>query len=336
MALEPLLLPIEDRSQVGEARRQAFALAGTAGLGDVSREQVALVVTELGTNLIKHAGGGALIVRVLSGAPALEVLSLDRGVGIAHIDESLRDGFSTSGSAGTGLGAVHRLSCLLDVYSTRPGGTAIVARVGARRAPESATTKLWDFGAVCVPKAGENINGDAWSAAIDAEGSFSVLLVDGLGHGLGAADAARAAVHVFETRPDLSPATQVGAVHAALRGTRGAAVAVAQINRRRGTLGFAGIGNVAGSIISGDETRQLVSMNGTVGHAARRISEFTYPWPDDALLVLHTDGLGSRWSLDRYPGLTHHHPALIAGVLYRDFHRRADDVTVFAVRRRLP
>jgi anti-sigma regulatory factor (Ser/Thr protein kinase) len=303
-----------------------------AGLGETAREQLALIVTELATNLIKHAGGGALIVRVLNGASALEVLALDRGVGIAHLDESFRDGFSTAGSAGTGLGAVSRLSCLLDVYSMRQGGTAIVSRL---RTPKlsSATPDLWDVGAVCLPKTGEDVNGDAWSGAVGVEGSYSVLLVDGLGHGLGAADAARAAVRAFEARPELPPAVQVAAVHEALRGTRGAAVGVARINRRTATVQFAGVGNVAGSVISGSTSRQLVSLNGTAGHAVRRINEFSYPWPDDGLLVLHSDGLGSRWTLDRYPGLVDHHPALVAGVLFRDFNRHTDDVTILAARR---
>jgi serine phosphatase RsbU (regulator of sigma subunit) len=217
----------------------------------------------------------------------------------------------------------------------RPGGTAIVSRLGTPK-PSGATPNLWDVGAVCVPKTGEDVNGDAWSGAIGAEGSYSLLLVDGLGHGLGAADAARVAVRVFKARPELPPAVQVAAVHEALRGTRGAAVAVARINRRTATLQFAGIGNVAGSIISGGTSRQLVSMNGTVGHVVPRINEFSYPWPDDALLVLHSDGLGSRWSLDGYPGLADHHPALVAGVLFRDFNRHSDDVTVVAARSRRP
>jgi len=331
--LDPLLLPIEDRSHIGEARRQASALAGLAGLEEVPRERVALIVTELGSNLIKHAGGGALIVRVLSGKAALEVLALDRGAGIARIEDSLRDGFSTSGSAGTGLGAVFRQSCLLDVYSMRPGGTAIVARVGAAK-PPGVVACSWDVGAVCVPKAGENVSGDAWSTAMGPEGSYFLLLVDGLGHGLGAADAARAAVRVFERRPQLSPAVQVAAIHDGLRGTRGASVAVASVDRRAGTLAFAGIGNVAGSVISAAGSRQLVSMNGTAGHVVQRINEFIYPWTPGALLVLHSDGLGSRWSLDRYPGLTDHHPALVAGVLFRDFNRRTDDVTVLVARTR--
>ena len=129
------------------------------------------------------------------------------------------------------------------------------------------------------------------------------------GTGSGAADAARLAVAAFESAPDLSPAAQVAAIHDALRGSRGAAVAVARIDPARGQLAYSGIGNIAGAIVSGAVTRHLVSGNGTAGHSAGRINEFAYPWSDDALLVMHSDGLGSRWQIGSYPGLPSRHPA---------------------------
>jgi hypothetical protein len=78
--------------------------------------------------------------------------------------------------------------------------------------------------------------------------------------------------------------------------------------------------------------RHLVSHSGIVGHAARRAQLFDVPYPPDALVVLHSDGLTSRWDLARYPGLAMRHPALVAAVLYRDFSRGSDDVTVFVAR----
>jgi len=160
--------------------------------------------------------------------------------------------------------------------------------------------------------------------------------VDGLGHGLGAADAARLATRAFGEESHLPPAALVGAIHGALRGSRGAAVSVARIDRAREVVTYAGLGNVAGVVSSGGDSRHLVSTNGTAGHDRGRIHEFTYPWPADALLVMHSDGLGSRWQLERYPGLAARHPALVAGVLYRDWSRGRDDVTVVAARLRRP
>jgi hypothetical protein len=122
------------------------------------------------------------------------------------------------------------------------------------------------------------------------------------------------------------------ALHGALRSTRGAAVALAVVDLRSQTLRFVGVGNLAGYIFSGEESRSLVSHNGTVGHSLHKVQEFGYPFPPGSLLVMHSDGLATRWQLNAYAGLVSHHPSLIAGVLYRDFNRGRDDVTVLAAR----
>lgn len=330
LARAPLPFAITEVSQVGEARRQIMGLAGLVGLDVDQQGKLALVVNELGSNLVKHAGGGELLVRALEDPAGIEVLALDRGAGMTSVAECFRDGYSTASSPGTGLGAVERLAAFVDVYSTRPGGTAILARVDASGRRDARVSPVL-VGAACVPKAGEDVCGDGFAVA--AVSCPTVMVVDGLGHGVGAADAARLAVAAFEFAPDLPPATQVQAIHDALRGSRGAAVAVARIDPGRGVIAYSGIGNVAGAVVSGGGTKHLVSGNGTAGHNAARINEFTYPWSDDALLVMHSDGLGSRWQMERYPGLASHHPALVAGILYRDWSRGRDDVTVVAVRR---
>jgi hypothetical protein len=75
-------------------------------------------------------------------------------------------------------------------------------------------------------------------------------------------------------------------------------------------------------------------VNGTVGQGTLRVREFDYAWSPGSVLVMASDGLGTRWSLDDYPGLAARHPALVAAVLYRDHARGRDDVTVLAVRAR--
>jgi hypothetical protein len=92
------------------------------------------------------------------------------------------------------------------------------------------------------------------------------------------------------------------------------------------------VGNVACAVVAGAATRHLVSHSGIVGHSMRKVQEFAAPWPSGALLVMHSDGVASHWDLGAYPGLSARHPAVIAAVLYRDFWRRRDDVTVVAAR----
>jgi anti-sigma regulatory factor (Ser/Thr protein kinase) len=327
-----LPLVVDEPSQIGEARRRTLDLATSTGLDEDLRGRLALVVNELGSNLVKHASGGLLLVRAIETPPAVEVLAIDRGEGMASVVECFRDGYSTAGSPGTGLGAVQRLASLVDVYTMHPGGTAIVARVSAKGRRDDRPVAL-EVGTVSVPRTGEEVCGDAFSVADDQEFP-ALMVVDGLGHGLGAADAARLAVRAFEATPGLPPGAQVMAIHDALRGSRGAAVSVASIDRARGLVTYAGLGNIAGTIVARGTTRHMVSANGTAGHAAGRIHEFTYPWSEEAVLVMHSDGLASRWQIERYPGLPSHHPSLVAGVLYRDWGRERDDVTVVAARLR--
>jgi hypothetical protein len=74
-------------------------------------------------------------------------------------------------------------------------------------------------------------------------------------------------------------------------------------------------------------------MNGIIGHQVRTFREFTYPWQDDAIMVMLSDGLSTRWDLGAYPGLAQKPCGLIAGVLYRDLVRGRDDATAVVIRR---
>jgi Stage II sporulation protein E (SpoIIE) len=165
---------------------------------------------------------------------------------------------------------------------------------------------------------------------VSSKGRYGFLVADGLGHGPDAARASRAAIRVLEDRPDDEPAATIQSCHRALAPTRGAAVAVAKIAPDK--VGFAGVGNIACRIEAGAVRRQLVSHNGTLGHMMRRVQQFDFPLPTDALLMFHSDGLATHWNLADYPGLLGRHPGVIAGVLYRDHERGRDDVTVLVVR----
>lgn len=327
-----LVLPVTEPSQVAAARRVSVALATRRGFDETAAGKVAIVVTELATNLIKHAPGGELVLRSVpqDGLETIEVLALDTGRGISNVDQCLRDGYSTSGTSGNGLGAIRRLAGLFEIHTVPALGTVVLARVSAAPRRTRPAPPL-EIGAVSAPKPGEELCGDGW-AAEERAGRAAVLIVDGLGHGVQAAEAATAAVKAFHDNTGVAPAARLQGIHAALRGTRGAAVAVAEVDPSRGTLRFCGIGNISGTVVSDQGIRRMVSQNGTVGQAMRRVSEFTSPWPPEALLVLHSDGLSAHWSLDGYPGLSRQHPSLIAGVLYRDFKRVRDDATVVVAR----
>jgi anti-sigma regulatory factor (Ser/Thr protein kinase) len=329
----PLHLVVEDLSHVGEARRMTASLCRDLDFGETRTGQAALIVTELATNLVKHTAGagGDLVLRAIEepGAIGIDILSLDRGPGIASIAESLRDGRSTTGSAGTGLGAVRRLSTVFDIWSSPGRGAAVFSRLW-RTTPPAALPAL-SVGAVCLPIRGEQECGDAWATTAGRDGTL-FLVADGLGHGPEAAAAADLAVDIFEKHASLGPAELVHLIHAGLRGTRGAALAVAEVAPGTKLVRFAGVGNITGLILSGGTSRSFLSHNGTAGVEVRKVEQYGYPWPEDGLLVLHSDGVGTHSLLADHPGLALKEPALIAGVLFRDHQRPRDDGTVVVAR----
>ena len=318
-------------SQPSEARLLARDLAEAAGLGEGDAYRASIVASELATNLVKYAADGELLLRAISEAdrPGIELLSIDRGPGVADLDVALRDGHSTGGSPGTGLGAVRRLSEEFDI-ATGARGTIVLSRIYAGR--RAATAAPVVFGAVSVAMAREEPCGDSWAVRRNGR-VVDALVVDGLGHGLFASEAARAAVDMWTSDRSAAIADSLAVIHGGLKHTRGAAGAIAELDLDAHLMRFAGVGNIAAAIVTaGGRTRQAVSHNGTLGHQARIFREFAYPWDSGGLLVVHSDGLTSHWSLDEYPGLSRRHPAVIAGVLYRDFSRGRDDVTVLVCR----
>jgi anti-sigma regulatory factor (Ser/Thr protein kinase) len=329
--------PVTEASQIGEPRRAVQRLASRLGFSEQDGGRAALVLTELATNLAKHGRDGELLlgpVNTPAGGPAgLDIIAIDRGPGIPDVALSRRDGYSTAGTLGHGLGAIDRIADSMEVY-TLSSGTIIAARIWLDPRTPPRTQGRMDVGAVQVSKAGEPVCGDAWSWRM-RDGRLAVLVADGLGHGLQAADAATAAVEVFGRVHEESPARVIEDVHAGLRHTRGAAVAVIAVDLERRTAAYSGLGNIAGVVLLPEGGRyHMVSHTGTAGHGAARIHTFSYPVPRGAMLVMASDGLGTHWDLDAYPGLRKCSASVIAAALYRDFSRRRDDVTVVVAKDR--
>ncbi|SAL79473.1 Serine/threonine-protein kinase RsbT [Caballeronia peredens] len=337
---------IAEATQIAYARRSVGELARGLGFNETVAGNLAIVVTECGTNLLKHAQRGELLVRPLVDAGVvasrrygIEMLCIDGGPGIQDLYRSFEDGYTTAGSPGNGMGAIQRLSHELDIWSAPGHGT--VLRVVFWNAPRAADAAVPEphpaYGVVNLPLETETVCGDAWSCHAHA-GEFTVLVADGLGHGPLANVAAIEAAKALAAHGELALDRIMEAANDALRPTRGAAVGIARMpacvsaTADGNAVSFAGIGNISASVWTETSHRHLVSHSGIVGHAARRAQLFDVPCPPDALVVLHSDGLTSRWDLARYPGLAVRHPALVAAVLYRDFTRGRDDVTVFVAR----
>lgn len=315
---------VEEAAESGRVRRLATNLAERLAFPPTRAAEVGLAVTEIGTNLHRHAVEGQVVLRSVRGADraVIEVLALDRGPGIVDLDLALADGQSTTGTLGVGLGAVRRLADDFAITSRRDRGTILSARFRPER--RDADDDVSASG-LTRPLGGEEVCGDAY-AVRTAPDRLTLMMCDGSGHGPLAATAAREAVRVFCAEPASAPEEMVARLHAALRGTRGGAVAVADLDLVRRTVRFAGLGNIAASVLADGRKRGMVSVPGVAGYQARTIRAFDHELPPGARVVLHSDGLTERWTFD--PELVTLPPLLAAASLLRDAGVRRDDASV--------
>jgi anti-sigma regulatory factor (Ser/Thr protein kinase) len=334
---------VEDASAVPACRKAVQIMAERLRFSASRIGQLALAVTEAASNLHKHAEQGSLLLCVNRDGqpPGIDLVTIDAGPGVRDVSAAVRDGHSTAGTLGVGLGTIRRLADFADLYS-RPGrGTSLVARFlptggttppdppelgGAARPPKPP----WARRAGLVrPITGETECGDAYGAA-QAGGEVTAVLCDGLGHGPLAAAAAAAGVAAVLDDPAGEPAALLERVHRRMSGTRGGAVGIARIGGQRAR--FAGLGNVAASIVSGGQRKSMVSIPGIAGHQARTIRQFEYEAPPGSALILHSDGISNRWEAAALPGLETRDPLLIAAVLLAEAGVHRDDAGVLVLK----
>ncbi|MFC6084660.1 ATP-binding protein [Sphaerisporangium aureirubrum] len=321
-------LSLEDASAIGAARRIAIALAKEGGFSEDHTGRIGVAVSEAASNLVKHATAGVMLIRPHpDAATTLEVFSLDGGPGMADVEARIRDGHSTAGTLGIGLGAISRLSDAWDVHSQPGRGTILTMRFHAPGSPQPDERECGMY----RPIGDEVACGDAFAVAGRGD-TLTAIVCDGLGHGIAAAAASTEAVRVFREHTDATPAVIIERVHEALGGTRGGAVAVVRLDRAARTAAYAGVGNISGWIVHAEGRQGMVSVHGIAGHRARGIREMRYELPPHGLVVLHSDGLTDRWNLSGYPGLLTHSAPVIAGTLLRDWAVRRDDACVLVMR----
>jgi anti-sigma regulatory factor (Ser/Thr protein kinase) len=341
---------IKDEAQVGTARRAVHRFASEQGFGETELAELDIVVQEVGTNAARYATGGGWLhyTTPLGACPGVELFYWDSGPGIYDLDRAIRDGVSTSGSLGAGLGAIRRLMDEFEVYSTLPAsgrlslaqqrrtshGTALLARKWLGRAEDgggAASEEARRYGAWSRPHPGEELSGDAYF--IRERGRQKLLaVIDGLGHGQGAKEAADVAVEQLDDWMGEPLNELLQALHEALRPTRGAVAGVAVIDQQAGRFHYSGVGNILVRVFNAPEHTSPVSTNGTLGARLGQVRVWSYDWSPAATLVMASDGLSASWDIGSYPGLLERSPQLLAGVLMRDYGRHADDATVLVAR----
>ena len=319
-------LLVEDASAVAASRSAVRTMAERLQFPAARADQLALAVTEAASNLFKHARQGSLLLCVNreQQAPGIDLVTIDAGPGLPDVSAALRDGHSTAGTLGIGLGAIRRLADFCDLYSVPGHGTALAARFWP--APSPSPTR---WAGLVRPITGETECGDVYGAIQSGE-VVTAVLCDGLGHGPLAASAAAAGVTAVLDDPAGEPAALLERVHRRLSGTRGGAVGIVQLCGQ--VARFAGLGNVAASILSDGSRKSMLSIPGIAGHQARTIRQFEYQVPPGAAVILHSDGISSRWEAAALPGIETRDPLLIAAMLLAEAGIHRDDAGVLVLK----
>lgn len=317
---------MEDPSAAAACRAAAAALAGRLEFPAARADKLTLAVTEAASNLHKHARQGSMLLRITraGGRPGIEMVTIDAGPGLPDAGAAARDGYTTSGTLGIGLGAIRRLADFYDLYSAPGHGTVLAARFWPE--PRSDADP---YAGLARPIAGETECGDVF-AAVEADGTLTGVLCDGLGHGPLAAMAATEAVHAVLDGPADEPAAAVTRAHGRISHTRGGALAVVQV--AGGAVRFCGLGNITATILADGARKGMLSVPGIAGHQARSIRQFEYVAPPGAAIVLHSDGLSSKWDPAALPGLGARDPLVIAAALLAEAGMHRDDAGVLVLK----
>ncbi len=327
---------IPDRSFASITKRDITRLAESLGFSENETGKINIIVSEMLTNLAKFSPeGGELLVRQV-GEPvhSLEIICIDSGPGMNEPLRMMQDGVTTFGSAGEGLGAIKRQANFFDIYSAPGLGTVILTQVTKATATDTTDglPKNLEVGYVMVPKPHEILCGDGFAMKV-RHNNLYLLALDGLGHGSYANEASSLATKLFEQSGEVNPVQALRDLHMGIKRTRGAVGFAASISSEN--ISYCGVGNIGGKLYTGDLSnntppyKNIISYNGILGHnIPNTLNNQQLEWGRSKMLIMHSDGLRSRWDLSKYPNLQRHHPTVIAAVLYKDFSRHTDDTLV--------
>lgn len=322
-------IDIDDRSAVAAIRRLARRYGSQIGLPDRRQDELAIVVTEAVTNILRYAERGRALIEVIRnpGVEKLALLFSDNGPGITDIDRMFQDGESSTDSAGLGLGAIRRLSDSFDIFTSAEDGTTIVCTFDAVNAPPCPGIEVEGL-RVCHPS--EDVCGDDWLLR-QTRTTTDILVCDGLGHGTLAAEAT-AEVMTAAQEASGDPGLVMSHLTTQLNGRRGAVASIVQIDLPRMTLKYAGLGNIATLWINATATKRLAVRDGRIGGAETRGFEEELPLEPGDMIIMHSDGLKTLRDTHLRPGLLHRSPLLIAGFLLERAFRGRDDASIVVAR----
>ena len=334
---------VSSSADEGQARQAARNIVKAVGFGEKVTEEIVIAVSELASNLTRHAGGGTLLfTRVTQqGRVGIQIESRDSGPGIADVNEALADGFSTVSGLGYGLGTVNRLMDEFEIDSKRKprSGTHIVCRRWLRKKRARLAPCPLSFGAAtrCHPVAKDN--GDAF--VIEKASQCAIVgIIDGLGHGQFAHRAAQAALHYVESHFEEPLAAIFRGTGRACRGTRGVVMALARFDwdldpassQIASRVSVASVGNIETRVFGSHQPMHFEIRRGIIGVNEREPLVTEHQWEPHFVMVMHSDGLSSHWRWSDFPDIPDAPASVIAQRLLNRLGKDNDDATVVVVK----
>ncbi|MCD4772618.1 MAG: SpoIIE family protein phosphatase [Bacteroidales bacterium] len=342
-----LSLPIDNNADIGICRRKGANLATQMGFNKVKSGEIAILISELVTNVIKHGGGkGKIVICQIEdneNKKALEVWCCDSGNGISNFQKALQDGYTGKNTLGIGLGTIRRFSDELEI---NPLSSPIFKETFFSknytfkycvRSLKWLPSKSWtglnnnlNIGAASRCKPGEQLNGDSYVINHISPEISVVAVIDGLGHGKEANIASALAKEQILLKPDLPLDSLMKHIHNSIRGTRGTVLGLARINTKINKLYFSGVGNIESFIIAENGKKTLLSFGGIMGHNMRTPKIFEFDFKPDNILCMYSDGITTRWKPEDLDW--NEPPQKNSEYILNNYSRQNDDATILIIR----
>ena len=330
-----LIFNVADRSYFALLKKRIHALAVDSGFSEERTGKVDIIVAELVTNLVKHAGGGQLVVKKIkdvSHGDGIEIVSIDNGPGIGDVKRMMQDGVSTTNTLGHGLGAIQRLSDICEIYTQKNWGTVFLSRIFKSEKESNKKPRAVEISSLVLPKPGEELCGDGFYYKLTKE-KLKLFLGDGLGHGPEAAKAVNTAIDVFKRNVEETPVEIIRDLHQSVRKTRGLVACVAIFYFKEKLWRICGVGNISTKVSSYVNTKNYVAHNGIIGHnIPNTMKDQEVPYEPGQNIILCSDGLKNRWDLIKYPGILKNDLSILTAALYKDNTRNSDDASIAAAK----
>lgn len=326
---------IEERSFVSYLKREIHSEIARSTFSEGRAGEIDIIVSEICSNLIKHAGSGEILYRIqpAKDETTFEILSIDQGPGIADVARMMRDGVSTASTLGHGLGAIERLSNIFNIYSIPDWGTIVYSKVTTlKQTLFKKDIFQLDVRGLCICKPRETLCGDGYQVKQTPE-DIRVFFGDGLGHGPHANDAVRTAADFFFESDESNPVEMIRQMHEKVRKTRGLVGTIAILNRKQAEWNICGVGNILTRIYQGVSYKNYMSYNGAIGlNIPTSLNHSVIPAERNQLLVMASDGIKTRWDISKFQSILKYDNMILAGAIYKEFNRGTDDSSVLTAK----